>query len=635
MCGFSGIFTKSKISSSALVKSLSSIKHRGPDDSLIVTHHDQKNIIFSCHLSNNYSKSCFKKVDETESNNWIGFNRLSILDLSKKGMQPFFDQNTETSFMMVGEIYNYKEIRTKFFSSNEIFKTETDTEVAFKLFLKLGNEFIHELNGMFSIVIVKYKENKVSIWRDRLGIKPFYYTLCGNSFIFSSEIKGIFGTEKLNKHINYRNLAYTYYLGTSISPLTIYNDVYSLPPATYMEVDLDLYSYKSYPYWKLKYNEESEIISKEEFLEDISLIVRETYVPHIKKAIMLSGGIDSGIMANYFNEWMSEIHGISIYNTNDDSLNELEYAKLNSKKSGIKLTDFEVPDTVSLKTIIDYVLSEEEPAISPEPALFLSEKAYNDNYKILYSALGIDELFGGYSYYKLAKMSSYFKGMLMCKNLKYLFKSNTNKRKKWEEINTYGFKALPFIIRSKFSWNDIVKLFNSHDSEEWKHPVEYIFGTIKNTLPEWETMPILKQISWLDFHYYISSHHSLRSDQPAMKYSIEMRFPFLNHQFVQKYFNQKYLFEGIFKNNKPFVRDRIDSIVTEKILKAKKRGFSMPVSSWIENVDKNLFNDKIDLLLTNNSFSPEDIKYYKQNGTAYQKWMLFSTSILINDIDYK
>lgn len=619
MCGISGIFSKNKLTDTSIIESLQSIKHRGPNNTIHTSYFNEELHFFSSKLSDKETQSNLINSKSIISNNWIGFNRLSILDLSNNGMQPFYDKKTNTSFLLNGEIYNFKELKEKYLKNIQ-FNSDSDTEVIFNLYLKLGDDFIQHLRGMFIIVVIDYNKHKIKIWRDRFGIKPLYYFLDKENFIFSSEIKGIFTTELVNKKINYKHLAYSMYLNTSFSPYTIYDHINSLEPATKITIDFSTFKIEKEIYWQLEYNEDSKKISKDEFLNDIKEITKLASVSDVKQAIMLSGGLDSGLLAYQFHQNNIDIDAITIFNSEVNEQNELEFARINAKNANIKIIEYEINNEVNIQTIKKYCLAEDEPNVSPEPAYFLAKKAHDNEYVILQNALGLDELFYGYNYYNQAKKLNILKPFLF-KNFKYLLKGS--KRYKYEEITNYGLETLPFISRTISSWEEIKKLFYQFDSKEWEHPISMIMKQIKINNSKFNSFPLLKKISYLDFYYYISSHHSNRSDISAMHFEIEMRFPYLDHLFVQKYFNNNRLDNQLTKNNnKPFLRENVKNILPVKILKMPKKGFSMPTEKWLKNIDLEKDFPEIKEYFGND--------YQHWANTPERKWNLLSSVLLIN-----
>ncbi len=613
MCGFSGVFSKNKlIDEASILQSLKSIKHRGPNDTLIAQFNDEKFKLFSTEISSSASKEKYPNSSNLKSNNFIGFNRLSVVDLSSNGMQPIFSEDRKIAFMMNGEIYNYLDIKNNYLK-NETFHSQTDTEVAFKLYQKLGDNFIHELRGMFAIVVIDYTKNQVKIWRDRFGIKPFFYHLTNENFVFSSEMKGIFSTNLVQKKVDPKQLAYLFYLSTNFAPNTLYHNINSLEPATKLTLNLDDFTIEKEVYWRLEYEENKVEICKDEFISDLRKVSKLATTGDVKQAIMLSGGLDSGILAKLVSPEIDQ--AFSIYNEQIDSLNEIHFARLNAQNAKVNLIPIEIPNKVNNQELIDYATSEEEPNTSPEPTYFLSKKAHEKEFTVLYNALGLDELFYGYDYYirakKLNKIEGFYKSLPLEKILK------SGKSYKLKEVKNLGLETIGFVNRSHTSWENIKELFVNYDSKNWSHPAENIMKLVRETQPNFDNFPLLKKISWLDFYYYIGSHHSFRSDQPAMKFCIEMRFPFLDHLFVQKYFNSKNLDQNLsFKNNKPFLRKNISELMNKEIFNMPKKGFSMPTNEWLQNFEQ------LDKTTLYNYFGEKNLRKFESKTTIH--WQLFS-----------
>lgn len=622
MCGISGIFSKNKFYDSEIINSLKSIKHRGPNNTVHASFMDEKFHLFSSELSDQKTQQELQNSTKISSNNWIGFNRLSIIDLSNNGMQPFYDNHSKTTFLFNGEVYNYKELRENFLK-DITFTSDSDSEVVFQLYLKLGDDFIHHLRGMFVITVVDYSKNELKVWRDRFGIKPFYYFLDKENFIFSSEIKGIFATDLVKKEIDFKHLAYSYYLNTSFAPNTVYQQIKSLEAATKLTVNLTNFSCKKETYWTLNYNPDQRKIEQHEFLNDVKQVVELAAISDVKQAVMLSGGLDSGLLAYQFNQLKVEIDAITIYNNQVEEQNELEFAESNAKNANLNLLAFEIENKVNLQTIKEYCLAEEEPNSSPEPAYFLAKKAHENKYVVLQNALGLDELFYGYGYYYQAKQLQKIQPFLF-KSFRYLLKGS--KRNKYEEITTFGLDTSPFVMRSIASWEEITQLFKHYNSDNWEHPISVLMKQVKQTNPKFESFPLLKKISYLDFYYYISSHHTFHSDQPSMQFETEMRFPYLDHQFVQKYFNCTNLDKGLTKkNNKPYLRKNVNKILSSDVLYMPKKGFSMPTKNWLKDV--NLERDFSDL----ETYFGSEYKNWMNNPA--KKWLMISTVYFLRNED--
>lgn len=573
MCGFSGWVLNTPTNTEKIVASLRSIKHRGPDDTLIVSNTPTASL-YSCTLSNAYSQTSHPPISNQLSKTCFGFNRLSIVDLSDNAMQPFLDKKQNILFMMNGEIYNYAELRSEYLS-DEVFLSNSDSEVAFKLYKKLGNSFVHKLKGMFAIVVYDYTTQTLKVWRDRLGIKPFYYTITKQGIVFSSEMKGIFATEIKTKELDYNGLAYSMYLGTCPSPLSIYKDILSLQPGHFLEFNNSTQEVTIQAYWHLKYTPNHQTIDENAFSKDVEDICKLYATGDVKKALMLSGGLDSGTLAYFYGKQNDAPEAVHIYTNKPDS--EHDFAQLNAQNAGINIANFEISPTFSDAEINLFLKSEEEPNALPEPALVLCDKVKGKNIKVLYNALGPDELFGGYGYYQT--IHQFLKKTYLFRLPIFLYPKK--QRQKIQEIRTFSLAAFPFIARQLFSWKEITQLLKENNQPIPEHPISFINKQIIQLYPEFTQLPTLKKASYYDIFYYISSHHTFRSDQPSMLYGIEMRFPFLEHTFIEKYFNQVTTFDEIAKNLKPNFRNYVKSLLSPKVLNMKKQGFSIAIDQML------------------------------------------------------
>ena len=571
MCGIFGIISKKMINSSSISDGLEAIKHRGPDDSLVLNGSDY--IKYSTNFSSKKTQSQYGKLAlDLKSNFWFGFNRLSLVDFSDNAMQPFHSKESNTVFMFNGELYNYLELKVEHLSE-ETFISNSDSEVVWKLYIKFGNEFIHLLNGMFVIVIYDFKEEKLKVWRDRLGIKPIFYSFENGTFIVSSEVKAIHKSGLVKKEINYTGLAYSMYLTTCPSPLTIYKNIHLLQAAHFLSYDFVSEEIEIKPYWVLKYNPSKNVISFSEFSDDVDAICKNYSIKTVNSALMLSGGLDSGLLAFYLSKQLKDLKSVHI---SDAKNTEYKYAQLNAENANSKFVAYKIPENPSEKEIELFLSSEEEPNSGPEPALFCTQKSKEDGYKVLYNALGPDEIFGGYEYFKRVKW------LKKLPNLKYtpVFLIPGKYKAKFQEIATYGIESMPFIGRSLFSWEEISLFLEKNNQAIPEHPISYIKNQIIALYPDFEKIPALKKVSYYDIFYYISSHHTFRSDQSAMKYGIEMRFPFLDHNFLEKYFNQKNTFQSLNTHLKPQFRSYAQKVLPMEVLNMKKEGFQIPFENW-------------------------------------------------------
>ena len=242
MCGIAGFITKKKIKNpeSILKEMLELIAHRGKDNRGI-------------YIDKNYN---LKKTYG------IGHNRLSVIDLSEKGNQPFFYNNYIISFN--GEIYNYKELRNELIEHGHNFDSSSDTEVIIKLFETFREKSFKKLNGMFAIIIYDLESQKIYLVRDRMGVKPLVYYRNNESFLFSSELKSFYAFPHFKNNILIRKkmLANYFKFGYVNSFESIIDGVYKVENGSILIYDVNTGKIKKKKYWELnKQNKSKKIIS--------------------------------------------------------------------------------------------------------------------------------------------------------------------------------------------------------------------------------------------------------------------------------------------------------------------------------------------------------------------------------------
>lgn len=616
MCGISGVFSTSQLHAEHIFSSLSSIKHRGPDETYMAAFTGSEPAFFSCALSSDKMKQTFNEPGAHQSKGWLGYNRLAIVDTSDKGGIPLYDGEQDCLFLMNGEIYNYMAIADMFLK-DETRDSETDTEVAFRLYLKFGDQFISYLRGMFVIVVVHPQRKQIKVWRDRLGIKPFYYTQSDHHFIFSSEINGIFATGLVDADFDKEKLAHQLYLTGSLSPATIYKNIFSLEPGKCLTIDTGSFESVSEPYWQMEYQRQERVVTAEEFLSDVRELAEMSVsgIDEIDKAIMLSGGLDSGLLAFLLRN-NPKMQTCTIFSDTGQK-GELHYTRKNARHAGLPLLELAMPTSMPPAMLEAFCLAEEEPNISPEPAYFLSCQMKN-KVRVLYNALGPDELFYGYGHHVKAMKLKQVIGLSRFVWDKLL---PAGKREKFNELRRFGMMSFPFISRSVAGWSEIKKLFAGENTHAWQHPLEVVLQQAQQNFPDINRCDVMKQLSYLDIYYYISSYHSFRSDRPSMLNHIEMRFPYLDHHFVQKYFNLANLEIGLrFGNEKPFFRKQIQGVMDPAVFAMKKIGFAMD-NTWYKQFDNKLIAKRLSGLL-----SAEAVDQFC--STPEKNWLLFSLSAL-------
>ena len=296
MCGFVGFTNSIQDDGTVLENMMNRIIHRGPD-----------------------SKGKFTNEDIA-----LGFRRLSIIDLAD-GDQPMFNEDKSLVLVFNGEIYNYKELRDELLSYGHIFSNNSDSEVLLHGYERWGEKVTEHLRGMFAFVLFNINDKSFFAARDIFGIKPFYYSFMGDSFLFGSEIKAFLEHPHFVKQLNEEALGH--YLSFQYSPSeeTFFKNVFKLPPAHYLIFKDGKLTKKRY--WKPEFTPKGGTL--EYFSELTDKAVRESVSAHkiadVEVGSFLSSGIDSSYIAEA--SGVDKTFTVGFETTDKDRYNEIRFAK--------------------------------------------------------------------------------------------------------------------------------------------------------------------------------------------------------------------------------------------------------------------------------------------------------------------
>src|ERR1700720_2278759 len=328
----------------------------------------------------------------------LGFRRLSIIDLAG-GHQPMSDAEESVWVILNGEIYNFKELRTELEERGHGFRTRSDTEVIIHGYKEWGPEVLNHLNGMFGLAIWDVKNHRLVVARDAMGIKLIYYRIANGQLTFGSEIRAVLAAEDSKPEVDPVALNLFLRFRYTPSPLTIFQDIRNLAPGTMLVIERvecreeRWYRYAPVPFSSPKKQEEA----KEELLELYRAAVRRHLLSDVPVGILLSGGLDSGLLLALMNEqgrpWPAYTIGYGETFADDELRDAAETATLlGARHVTVKLDQREFER--SLPKIVEF-LEEPVAASSIVPMYFVSQRARQD-VKVALIGQGPDELFGGY-----------------------------------------------------------------------------------------------------------------------------------------------------------------------------------------------------------------------------------------------
>ncbi len=572
MCGFIGVINKKKTFSKENIENASSFIHRrGPD------------------------YSGYEIVKSFNNDIHLSHRRLSIIDLSSGANQPFFDENRKWALIFNGEIYNYKEIKQKLKNKNIKFKTNSDTEVIIKSFDYWGVKCLKFFIGMFSFMIIDLKSGICYVVRDRTGVKPLYYYKSNNTFIASSDLRSVNYLIKNKVSLNLSAVDSFFSLGYSELESSYINEIQKLPKGCYLRIDFKKYEYKTFKYWDPLsfFNNDYLNISESEISDQLEDLLTSAFnyrmVSDVPIGVFLSGGYDSSLVSAILSKKAG--YNINSYSIGfeDPNYNEAGYAKKVANYLGLNHTEKICKEKDAIDLIEKLVDVYDEPFgdSSAIPTLLVSELASKD-VKVVLSADGGDEIFGGYSKYstsinayrKINSVPSFVLKLLDLSpdSLINLLLNFSLKRK----LNYDHVKKLRKIINS----NSLLDLCMTLS----KNPQSDIIRKEHKSIIDTKNYNILDDINKMlvyDYNNYLESDILKKVDRATMYYSIEGREPLLDHrvfEFMAKIHPKYKLSKSLEK--KYLLKKITHKYLPPKIMDRPKMGFSIPISSWIKSNKK-------------------------------------------------
>ena len=595
MCAVFGIL--GEYNETQAKEALSRLTHRGPDYSGVV----QKNNLFFAH------------------------QRLTILDSHSRSHQPLSHKNILLSFN--GEIYNFKELRKEL---NFEFETQSDSEVIIAAYLKWGVDFVQHLRGMFAIALLD--NDTLYLFRDRLGKKPLFY-LEGSSFIFASEIKAL--TPFLNKTLMNEDalMSYLSFLAPT-PPHTFYKGINKLAAGEFLTYKGGKAVVKRY--FDLLDAKPNIITDKDEAIYTLEKLLDESISirlnADVPMASLLSGGIDSATINAYALKNGIKLNTYTLGYREFTKYDERENAASSADFLGLKNTQVEISQNDFINASEKVFDAMDEPLNDPAtiPLYLLFEKIKEDDYRVVMSGEGSDELFLGYrQYFEYLDIEG--ASNLAHKNwLKKYFRSNFSMNREWEWYKRIFDETLLFRTSGdKFTdlqKNNLMRR-NVKDNESLKYLKPYRDRFESSTHSD-ESL----WYSYIDLNLFQAEHFLTKLDRVSMAHSIESRTPFLDHKLASTVFSIHPELRYQDRVTKSLLKEIMKPTLDEKILKRKKKGFSNPYMEYLIN------SKNIDIITqvnnTTGMFKKEKLAEYidiASKGSFKQHvWGLYVLSCWIN-----
>lgn len=524
----------------------------------------------------------------------MGSVRLSIIDL-KGGNQPLSNEDNSLWIVYNGEIFNYIELCEELKRKGHRFKTNTDTEVIIHLYEEYGVACLQYLNGQFSFAIWDMRTNECFFARDRIGIRPFFYTWVKGTFVFGSEIKSLFEFPGVKRSISPMALKEIFTFWTVLTPHTVFEGINELPPghyALYKDGKLRISEY-----WSMK-----RAFSSEKFqgnfgdaLDQLKWLLSDSLAlrlrSDVKVGAYLSGGLDSSATTSLIKKFDSEIlHTFSIGFADkvyDETSYQLEVSNyLNTRHRAITCSAEDIAQSFS-----DVIWHCETPLLrtSPAPMMSLSRFVHQQGFKVIITGEGADEALGGYDIFKETIIRQFWSRQPQSRLRPLLLK-----------------KLYPYVPSINQASPEVLKMFFKYKLEETDSPVyshllrwrntsnlqKHFISDLNDHLKDYnpvdiyeekirpctEGISVLSKAQMIETDIFLSGYLlSSQGDRVAMANSVEGRYPFLDYRLLEfsaslpdefklKGLNEKYLLKELMKNDLP-----------PNVLKRPKQAYRSPI----------------------------------------------------------
>jgi len=577
MCGICGIISfnsNQAIEPSLIKKMCHQILHRGPD------------------AEGYYIKE----------NVALGMRRLRIIDLNT-GDQPIFNEDKSMCIVFNGEIYNFKELKKDLMQKGHKFYTSSDTEVILHLYEEYGEKCLDKLRGMFAFALWEKREKKLFLARDRLGIKPLYYTITPKYFLFASELKSILIFPDVEKKLDFTALSDFFTFLYVPAPRTIFKNIYKLLPGHYLTLKNRKMEIRKY--WDLNFAEkplgnENDYIEK--FLELFEEAVKLRLISDVPLGAFLSGGTDSSLVVAMMSKLSNKpVETFSIgYEGRDKYFDERQYSRIVAKKFNTHHHEFILKPNNIDELIEKIIIHFDEPFAdaSAIPNYILSKQTRK--YVIVaLSGLGGDELCAGYERYlgcllaeKYRRLPNFLIKKIIPALVNHLPDSSQgnhfNERlKRFVKSANYPFLQRYFQIVATFNEEEKKQLFTPEIQKLIQRPSDEIFyDYCPNT-----NHPNLNNMSLIDFKTYLVDDLLTLTDRMSMAHALETRVPFLDHKLVEFFVTIPAHLKLKGLNKKYLLKKTSERLLPKEVIYRKKMGFSVPLVIWFRNELKDYIND--------------------------------------------
>ncbi len=576
MCGICGVFeykSKQPVPERLLDPMMEAIRHRGPDDD-------------------------GKYVDGELG---LGMRRLSIIDLAG-GKQPIFNEDRSVVIVYNGETYNYVELAEGLQQRGHHLETVSDTEVIVHLYEELGDECVQALRGMFAFALWDSKRRRLLIVRDRLGVKPLYYTTAGDRLVFGSEIKAILQHPDVHPSLDPDALSNFLSLKYVPAPQTMFRNIHALPPGHLLTCDESGVTVRRY--WDVSFAESQKSNRREEeAAEELEALLRESVRLELRSDVpfgaFLSGGVDSSTIVALMSQFLDEpVKTFSVgFEGEGAAFSELPYARMVAEHCETDHHEIFVgpEDLIDLAAKVVWHLDQPIADEADLPNYMVSELA-SRHVKMVLTGEGGDELFAGYARYAGEQFSILFRRIPSPVRSLALAASERIPGLGRPKIALYALSQPDEVVRLT-NWfplfnRDMKAALLSHEFKRSLNgsSTDRVFAS---QLAQTDAVDPLSRMLYVDTKLWLPDDLLARGDKTSMAASLEARVPLLDHKLVEFAATLPSHFKLHRLARKYLLKKVSRKLLPAPVIDRKKKGFPVPTSLWFRKEARSFLRDNL------------------------------------------
>jgi asparagine synthase (glutamine-hydrolysing) len=584
MCGICGIFkfgrVQAEITEPLIISMRDRMAHRGPDGAGVYISSDGRV--------------------------GLGHRRLAIIDLSEAGQQPMANEDNTIWISYNGEIYNHRKLRSELLEKGHIYNSETDTETIVHLYEERGLDFLQALEGMFAIALWDSQQSRLLLARDRLGVKPLYYTELPGQLLFASEIKSLLAHPDVRRDIDEEALYHYLTFLTTPAPHTLFKGIKKLPAGHMLVCDRNG-SINIRRYWDAIVPCPQEEYSEQFCIERIRALLIESVekrmMSDVPFGVFLSGGIDSSanvaLMARLTDQ---PVRTFTVGFRGADGYNELEYARQIAHEFSTDHHEVMIGPEEVVDFLPDLIFHQDEPIADPVcvPLYYVSKLVRDSGTIVVQVGEGSDEIFSGYNNYidylniyervwrhlerlpmfarrGMAAMLAPFAEMIAAGILprgRKLFPELVRRLGTGEELFWGGV-----VVYDEVTKNDLLSedfRARTRGLSSYNIALSYL-DRIREEKP---TADFLERMIYLELKLRLAELLLMRVDKITMATSIEARVPYLDHKLVEFAMNIPRHLKYKDGKAKYILKKALEGLIPYNIINRKKQGFGLPIKEW-------------------------------------------------------